>query len=50
MQIRNANENEYQTLKLPEVCALTWKGKPLFTYEHATSTVRLGGSRYSQAT
>ena len=50
VRIRDANANEYRTLELHEIRALTWNGQPLFTYERAASTARPGGKEYSKET
>ena len=47
IRIKDTYANEYHTLQWHEICNLTWRGSPPFTYEHATSTTQLGNDRFN---
>ena len=49
-RIRDEHGNDYRTLEWNEVRNLTWKGKPLFSFEPPSSTIKPGHVAYSAET
>ena len=49
-RVRDEHKNHFRTLEWNKVRDLTWKGKPLFSYEPPASTARPGHVAYSTET
>ena len=49
-RIRDEHGNDYRTLEWNEIRNLTWKGKPLFSFEPPSSTIKPGHVAYGAET